>query len=319
MPTTRLAVIDLARGLAVVAMAVYHLSWDLSWFSLVDWPVAQGPGWRLFAGSIAGSFLFLAGVSLDLAHHNGIRWQAFWRRLAMIIAAAAAVSLATYFAFGSSFVRFGILHCIALSSLIALGFVRLPLWSVLAASAVFLTLPLWGASHAFDGEVWLWTGLGTPTFGSVDYVPVAPWTGVTLAGLALSRAFRVLKTWQGLSRFSFSSRIGRVTRLAGRHSLAIYLLHQPVLYGLVWIAVQASPAADRVGAAFVSNCTAACQETYDRPEMCESACGCTLERLKEDGIWTDLTAQPDNASLRNRLNTRYAQCLADPEQPPAVN
>lgn len=141
MPTTRLAVIDLARGLAVVAMAVYHLSWDLSWFSLVDWPVAQGPGWRLFAGSIAGSFLFLAGVSLDLAHHNGIRWQAFWRRLAMIIAAAAAVSLATYFAFGSSFVRFGILHCIALSSLIALGFVRLPLWSVLAASAVFLTLP----------------------------------------------------------------------------------------------------------------------------------------------------------------------------------
>ena len=44
MRSTRLAVLDLARGLAVVAMAIYHFSWDLSWFAYVDWPVAQGTG-----------------------------------------------------------------------------------------------------------------------------------------------------------------------------------------------------------------------------------------------------------------------------------
>lgn len=319
MPARRLAVIDLARGLAVVAMAVYHLSWDLSWFGFVDWPVAQGSGWRQFAAAIAGSFLFLAGISLDLAHHAGIRWRPFWRRFAVIVAAAAAVSLVTYFAFGDSFVRFGILHSIALSSLIALPFTRLPLWAAFAGATVFLSLPVWAASPLFDGQLFLWTGLGAPSFASVDYVPVAPWTGVTLAGLALSRSFRVLPVWQKLSGLAFSGTVGSFTRLIGRHSLAIYLLHQPVLYGLVWVVALQDPALDRAGRAFVGNCTMACQDTYDAPEICEAACGCTLSTLKADGIWEALNDDPENPDLRNRMNSRYAQCIADPEQIPPSN
>ncbi|WFE91481.1 heparan-alpha-glucosaminide N-acetyltransferase [Roseibium porphyridii] len=316
MTTKRLAVLDLARGLAVVAMAIYHFSWDLSWFAFVDWPVSQGTGWRIFAASIAGSFLFLAGVSLDLAHNDRIRWQAFGRRLAMIVVAAAAVSLVTYFTFGDSFVRFGILHSIALASLIALPFTRAPLILGAGASIVFLTLPLWAKSPTFDGSLWLWTGLGTAGYPSVDYVPMAPWTGITLAGLAVSRTFRALKLWTRLSEFRLNSSSAGIIRLMGRHSLAIYLLHQPVLYGLVWSAAAIGPDMDRSGKAFVRNCSLACEDSLGTPGICRSACSCTLEQMKSDNIWDALQEDPQNQSLRSRMNTSYAQCLADAELAP---
>jgi uncharacterized membrane protein len=314
MSATRLAVLDLARGLAVVAMAAYHLSWDLSWFGFVDWPVAQGPGWRVFAASIAGSFLFMAGVSLDLAHHESIRWRPFWRRFAVIAAAAAAVTAATYFVFGGSFVRFGILHNIAVSSLIALPFLRLPLLASAVAAVFVLTLPIWASASVFNGPLWLWTGLGTLSFSSVDYVPVAPWSGVTLAGLVLSRIFREHGIWQRLSGLRFARLPGQVTRFLGRHSLPVYLLHQPVLYGLVWTAVLLSPEVDRAGNAFVRNCAVACQNSLGTADICEAACRCTLSHLQADGIWTKLTEDPGNMSLRAQMDTRYAECLADPEQ-----
>jgi len=314
MRASRLAVIDLARGLAVVAMAVYHFSWDLSWFSLVDWPVAQGSGWRVFAGSIAGSFLFLAGVSLDLAHHNGIRWRAFWRRFVLIAAAAAAVSLVTYFTFGNSYVRFGILHCIAAASLLALPFTRLPFWITAATASLILTLPLWGTSPLFDGQPWLWTGIGMPDFGSVDYVPLAPWAGVTLCGLLFSRAARLRGLWERLSRFRFDGPAGAATRLAGRHSLLIYLLHQPALYGLVWATVTLAPEF-----AFNRSCTVSCRASLGQAALCESTCACTLSHLKSDGIWQALRQDPADAVLRGRMSSRYRQCLADPQQVPAVN
>jgi uncharacterized membrane protein len=319
MRSTRLAVLDLARGLAVVAMAIYHFSWDLSWFAYVDWPVAQGSGWRIFAASIAGSFLFLAGISLDFAHHKGIRWQAFWRRLVVIVAAAAAVSAVTYFTFGDTFVRFGILHCIALSSLIALPFTRLPVFLAGLAAALVFSLPFWAVSPAFDGQVWLWTGLGTPGFASVDYVPLAPWAGVTLAGVAVSKIFRKFDLWQKVSGLTFSRPPGRLTRFLGRHSLAVYLLHQPLLYGLVWTATQIGPEMDRSANAFVRNCTVSCQGTTATPEICEAACGCTLDYLKADGIWDKLLAEPENQSLRNRMSNRYSQCLADPKGQAPLN
>ncbi|MEP3048335.1 MAG: heparan-alpha-glucosaminide N-acetyltransferase [Roseibium sp.] len=310
----RLAILDVARGLAVVAMAIYHLSWDLSWFAIVDWPVSQGYGWRIFAACIAGSFLFLAGISLDLAHHNAIGWRSFLKREAIIIAAAATVSAVTFFVFGDSFVRFGILHSIAAASLIALPFSRLPLVPTIIAAAVFLTLPQWGAFSFFDGPLWLWTGLGRTGHVSVDYVPVAPWAGVTLTGLAVSQLARRTGLWQKLSEYRFEGIAGRVSRVLGRHSLPIYLLHQPVLYGLVWLAASIGSGADPAEISFIKACTRNCQETWSDPQICNAACTCTLTHLKNDGIWLQLNAEPENQSLRSRMNTHHALCLADPER-----
>src|SRR4051812_6361479 len=130
----RIEAVDAARGAALLAMAVYHFSWDLSFFQLIDTPVGTDPAWKWFARAIAGSFLFLVGVSLVLGHGERIRWRAFIRRVAMIAAAAAAVTVVTYFAFPGSYIFFGILHCIALSSGLGMPFLRLP-WRRGMASA----------------------------------------------------------------------------------------------------------------------------------------------------------------------------------------
>ena len=122
----RIWVLDVARTAALLAMASYHFTYDLQMFGLVPPGTAVSGFFYGYARAIAGTFLFLAGLGLWLAHGRGIRWGAFLRRWAKIVAAAALVSVATWFALPGWFVFFGILHCIAVSSLLGLGFLRLP-------------------------------------------------------------------------------------------------------------------------------------------------------------------------------------------------
>ena len=138
---SRWDVIDLARGVAILAMIVYHFGWDLSFLQLIETNLIALPAWRWFARIIAGSFLFLSGIGLVLAHGHAIRWRPFLRRLATIGGAALLVTVATYFAFPDSFIFFGILHCIALSSILALPFLRAPVPVTLGVAAFVLAAP----------------------------------------------------------------------------------------------------------------------------------------------------------------------------------
>ncbi|MBD8890692.1 heparan-alpha-glucosaminide N-acetyltransferase [Roseibium litorale] len=327
MSSRRIGALDAARGAALVAMVVYHLSWDLSWFGHVDWAVSTDPDWKAFAASIAGSFLFLSGIGLALAHRNGIRWRAFWIREGKVALAACTVSIATWFAFGDSFVRFGILHAIAASSLIALPFLRAPAFLSIAAAALIGTAPLWASSHAFDGQLLLWTGLGQPDYGSVDYVPIAPWTGLVLLGLGLTRLALRLKpalfNVRAPDETGAQQSPGRVLgALAtfGRYSLPVYLIHQPLLYGLVWSFTALGLAPDRSEALFVRDCTRACVATFGDETACNTSCSCTLDAARKDGFWEDLVKSPNDSGLRARLNDAYAICLRDtPSTPPATS
>ncbi|WP_208994962.1 heparan-alpha-glucosaminide N-acetyltransferase [Roseibium hamelinense] len=309
---SRIFALDAARGVAICAMIAYHFSWDLSWFSFVTWPVANGWSWRVFAGCIAGSFLFLAGISLALAHGDGIRWPSFWRREATIALAAAGVSLATYVTFGSSFVRFGILHAIAASCLIALPFTRLPAPASAVAALLFATAPVWLSNPAFDGALWVWTGLGEPGFGSVDYVPIAPWTAATLAGVSAAKFLIAFNVPARMQQWNPGGPLASILRLFGQRSLLIYLIHQPILFGLVWSADAVGLAPDRTGPAFVENCRISCEAVQGPGSDCAGACACTLDGLRQNGLWDPLTKTPNDAGLRQQMNQTYALCLADP-------
>src|SRR5688572_15752760 len=129
----RLPAIDAARGVAIVAMVVYHFAWDLGFFGFISADVGGDLGWRIFARSIAGSFLALVGVSLVLATRNGLNRGRFLRRLGVIAAAAAAITLVTRIVFPETYIFFGILHAIAVSSVLGLAFVRAPILLVAAA------------------------------------------------------------------------------------------------------------------------------------------------------------------------------------------
>ena len=90
----RLIPLDVARTLAVVCMVIFHFTFDLALFGKIPPGTMSEPFWSYFARLIAGSFLFLSGVSLWLSHGRGIRWPAFWKRWARIATAAALVTTA---------------------------------------------------------------------------------------------------------------------------------------------------------------------------------------------------------------------------------
>ncbi len=147
-PRRRIELLDLARGIALIAMASYHFTWDLEFFGYAPPGMTGFGGWKLYARCIASSFLFLVGVSLVIAHYNGIRWPGFWKRLAMVAGAAAAISAATYIFVPESFIFFGILHEIALASVLGLAFLRLPPLLTLAIAAAVSPCPNSSALHS---------------------------------------------------------------------------------------------------------------------------------------------------------------------------
>ncbi len=305
----RIEALDVARGVALATMAVYHFSWDMKWFGFVDWPVDSHPAWRGFAMAIAGSFLFLVGIGLTLAHGKGLRPAAALRRIARIALAAAAISLATHVALGDQYVRFGILHAIAAGSLLALPFVRLPVAVTLAAAIAAALLPGLVALD-FPGDAWFaWTGLVADPPLSVDYVPLLPWLAAILAGIAAARLAAAGGLPETLAAWPARGRAARIAALAGRHSLAVYLLHQPVLFGTLWLAASAGLAPDPTEKAFIEQCSATCSLSGE-PAGCAAACSCTLRSLQADGTWRALLDRPDDPGLSAVLNDRYGQCLS---------
>lgn len=239
----RLIIIDWARTAALLAMAVFHFGRDFEVLGLLPPGATFGGLWDFSARAIAGSFVFLAGLSLWLAHGQGIRWRPFLKRLGWLAAAAAAVSIATRIAVPTFWVRFGILHSIALSSFVALAFLRAPWWTTTAAAAALLW---WGpglALPAFNGTAWLWTGLGTTLPPMMDYEPLVPWLAPMLLGVAAGRLGSAAGLWDALRDWPGTERPWQtVLALPGRHSLAVYLIHQPTLIALItagaWIAAR---------------------------------------------------------------------------------
>jgi uncharacterized membrane protein len=234
-PGGRIAAIDALRGLAILAMIVYHFSWDLSYFGLISVDVVEDPGWKVFARIIAGSFIGLVGVSLVLATRNGLRWRPYLRRLAIIVAAALLVTIGTWYLFPDAFVFFGILHLIAFASVAALPFLRLPIPIVFLAGAVVLALPFFFTDEVFNDPLLWWVGFTPHPPNTVDYVPVFPWFAMTLFGIVAGRLFLRFANESSFARWTPKGIPGRTAIGAGRWSLLIYLVHQPLLIGILTV------------------------------------------------------------------------------------
>lgn len=228
----RFLAIDIARTVALAAMVFFHLAWDLTAFGFLKPDTMQAVGWQVFARIIAGSFLFLAGISLWLAHGDRVRWRPFLRRLGILVLAALCVSLATRVAMPQAWVRFGILHSIAVSTVIGLLFLRVRI-ATLALAAVAALLLGRVESAVFDSPIWLWTGLGEQRPRMLDYEPIFPWLGIYLLGLLFARLYA--GGW-GHGAIALSDATRRILSWPGRNSLTVYLMHQPILIGIVWAA-----------------------------------------------------------------------------------
>lgn len=227
----RLDRLDALRGLAIVWMAAYHFAFDLNHFGLLQ--PRQHPNedaaWIVQRTLILGSFLFIAGIGQAMAAASGQGWARFGRRWAQVAGCALLVSLGSWLVFPRSWIAFGVLH--ALCVMLVLGRLLAPLrgalWPLAAAA---IALPLLWRHEAFNAPWLSWIGLVTRKPVTEDYVPLLPWLGVLLAGLAAGQwllAQRPRALAGGLPR--------GLAPLAvlGRWSLAFYMLHQPLFFALL--------------------------------------------------------------------------------------
>jgi uncharacterized membrane protein len=309
----RIAAMDIARGVAIVAMVVYHTAFDLSSFRLIATDVPSDLGWKIFARLIAGTFLFLVGVNLVLATRRGIVWPAYFRRLALIAGGAALVTLGTWWFDPATFVFFGILHEIAAASVLALPFLRLPGLVVAAAAAFVLALPWFFSSPIFDWWPLWWLGLQTEPPVSVDYVPVFPWFGVVLAGVVGGRLVAAhrerLAAWRPAGVPA-----GWLAR-AGRWSLVIYLIHQPLIVGAISLAAPYVPPNEAIARSnFMGECRAACRTDRDAA-TCEAFCSCMFDGLWGTQLFAMSTFEEMSPAERETFDALFAMCSAPASTP----
>jgi uncharacterized membrane protein len=313
LPRHRLQGLDVLRGIAVCAMILYHFTWDLKFFRFIEIDVVNHWFWAGFARAIAGSFLLISGVSLALAAADGLDRAKFLRRLAVVGGAAALVTVGTWMSMPDAFIFFGILHCIALGSVLALPFLRLPVWLTAAVATLVFALPYAFTHPLFNQSLLRWIGLGTIPPITNDYVPLFPWFALVLAGVVLGRLIsaappRALMVHPGKSL----DWIGR----AGRYSLPIYLVHQPVLLAFLGALAIATPTAepDRVTRDFRIACEDSCAKAGGEAAFCMRYCTCAEADIRKAELWKPLIASQLTTAQSERLKVITDQCTAAARQ-----
>ena len=311
----RIDLVDAARGVALLAMFVFHFAYDLSLLELIATDIQSHTAWRLFARMIAASFLTLVGISLVLATRDGLNRKAYLKRLAMVGAAATLVTVATFFAIPDNFIFFGILHQVALASVLALPFLRARPALLLGTAMLVFAAPLVIAHPVLDTPALAWLGLSDLPLQSADFVPVFPWFGWVLVGMALGRLSLASPLAARLAQWRGDSLPARGLIWGGRHSLLVYLVHQPVFMGALLLAIQLGLARPDEERPFLTSCQRSCASEALSTATCTALCGCTMAKIKEAGLWrktVENALTPDD-SLRTTEFARACYRQGNPQ------
>ena len=234
----RSARLDALRGLAVLWMVVFHFFYDLSHFRFTAQNFYTDPFWTLQRSVIVSLFLFCAGLGQAVALAQAQSWSRFWKRWAQVVTCALLVTAGSRLVFGDRFISFGVLHAVAVMLLVQRLVAHLWLqeatsraaWILFLVGAACIALPWWWQHPFFDSRWTDWIGLATRKPATEDYVPLLPWMGVLLWGfVAGAWVLQRHAMWlQGALPWTLQPLV-----LLGRKSLSIYMLHQPILFGLL--------------------------------------------------------------------------------------
>ncbi len=234
----RLWEVDTVRGIAIVLMIAYHFIFDLAFFGAYATNM-YASSWQLVARSIGTTFILLMGISLTLTYHRlkpqlGQKqlFRKYLQRGAMLFGLGLVISVVTYFLLGRQFVVFGILHLLGIAAILSFPFLR-SRWVSLAGGVAAIGLGAYLRSIDTLSPWLLW--LGVPQFGRtmVDYYPIFPWFGIVLLGVFLGYTLYPRGSRRyALPDLSHTAPI-RALGYLGKHSLLIYLIHQPILLGIL--------------------------------------------------------------------------------------
>lgn len=244
--------IDTLRGVAIVMMVTYHLLFDFYYFGIFPVQIDTLILW-IFARGTAFIFLLVVGISLTLSYHRAqlqkptlpgdenrsMFWKYFKRGL-KIFALGLFITLGTWLIIPRNFIVFGVLHFIGLAIILEYPFLDKK-YVNLALATIFMILGIYLGQFVFSEPWFVWLGLKPATFHTVDYFPLLPWLGAVSLGLFLGntlypdyqRRFRMPKQFR-IPDISDHYLI-KLTSYLGRHSLLIYLIHQPILIVILYL------------------------------------------------------------------------------------
>ncbi|MGI6229566.1 MAG: heparan-alpha-glucosaminide N-acetyltransferase [Tractidigestivibacter sp.] len=226
---------DLLRGISVISMVLFHYCYDLRFLAGKDLAWFAPPFIDIWRASISWTFLLIAGCMCAQSKSN-------LKRAGRYGAVALAIFLVTYLAAVDVPISFGIIFCMAASTFIAALLKKahlLPknpvaaiLFFVLFLASLHIAQGTFGlGSHIVTMPGWLyqtewlsWLGFPGPNFASGDYYPVLPYTLLYLSGASLGGWFAK----RGYPSWAKSAKVAPIN-FVGRHALAVYVIHQPVL------------------------------------------------------------------------------------------
>lgn len=214
----RIDELDSLRATALVMMLVLNFVTDLNHFGIMN--TETGDQWWWLARIAASLFVGISGVSYFLAHRLEYDFTKTSGRTKRLIFWAFVITIITYIFEPSAYVRFGVLHLLALASIVAFPVARKPEFA-LGIGLILLIIPLSSNSNL------VWLGLRETGFIAIDYFPLNPWLGIFFIGLAL--ASRIYPEGKPLTEIQWPEK----WLWFGRNTLTIYVIHQPILIGLL--------------------------------------------------------------------------------------
>ncbi len=222
------------RGIAILMMIVFHVLFDLAYLGAYTLNARSG-FWLYFARATATIFLLLVGISLTLSFSRAQRMHGtrklylkYLRRGLKIFAWGLVITVITWLVVSEGFVVFGILHLIGISIILAYPLLK-HRYANLELGTVLIALGIYVKNVTVDEPWLLWLGLTPTNFYTLDYFPLVPWFGVVLIGVFLGNSLYANYTRSFKLRDLSTFPIIRFLTFLGRHSLLIYLVHQPIL------------------------------------------------------------------------------------------
>ncbi len=220
----RIHLIDTLRGLAIILMVIQHFAIDLCMFGWLSWEVVDSIPVTILHYIFGSLFVLISGVCCHFTHSN-------IKRGIITLSLAFAVSVGTYIVDPTCYVRFGILHFFGTAMLVyGVGRKFFDMLSRRLMTVVYAIL--FGAGWFVIAKpvqtTFLWMfGFCAPGFCSSDYWPIIPWIFLFLLGACIGGPIKEHR----FPEYFYSCKENILSKV-GRHTMIIYIAHQPILYGI---------------------------------------------------------------------------------------
>lgn len=218
----RIFEIDLLRVVAICLMIVFHFVYDLNEFAGVAINY-EAPLWHFIGKISAITFIFVAGISAGFSRNS-------FKRGFKVLGFGMILTIVTYFFDATEFIRFGILHFLGVAMISFPLLNKLRKWQLSILALVSIYIGSLAAKTTVVTHLLLPFGFMYNNFATMDYYPIFPYISVFLFGIIIYKIYY----FKGKGLIKIHNNY-TVLKYISKNSLFIYLVHQPILLGIILI------------------------------------------------------------------------------------